>query len=241
MNALKVALIGAGVRVRARFGQYMKNGILETASARLARIFFVAMLGFALAPQSFADTSVKLMGASTDQADLMMNGWVMRRMRAGQTSPEGVKLISAAKDTAEVEVNGKRYTLRVGQVSGGTVTLQADSQGHFFTTIEINGFPTRAIVDTGASSVVINSAEAQRMGIHYANGDRITTQTANGETVARRVTFKSVRLGDIVVENVQGLVVEGGAEKLRDTLLGMTFLSRVDLERRGSTMSLTQR
>lgn len=221
--------------------QPMKTRIRETTTARFARTLIIALLAFAPVTQALADTSVKLMGAGAGQADLMVNGWVMRRMRAGQTSPEGVKLISAAKDTAEIEVNGKRYTLRPGQASGSTVTLQADSRGHFFSTIEINGFPTRAIVDTGASSVVINSAEAQRMGINYANGDRITTQTANGETVARRVTFTSVRLEDIVIENVQGLVIEGGAEKLKETLLGMTFLGRLDLERRGGTMSLTHR
>lgn len=219
----------------------MKHSTLKTTAARTARLLFAITLASLPVAQTFADTSVKLMGASTDQADLMVNGWVMRRMRAGQTSPDGVKLISAAKDTAEIEVNGKRYTLRVGQVSGSTVKLEADSQGHFFTTIQINGFSTRALVDTGASSVVINSAEAQRMGIHYANGDRITTHTANGETVARRVTFTSVRLGDIVIENVQGLVVEGGTEKLKETLLGMTFLNRVDLERSGGTMVLTKR
>lgn len=219
----------------------MKNSMMATTAGRFALMLLIAMLGLVPATESFADTSVKLMAASADQADLMVNGWVLRRMRAGQTSPEGVRLISATKDAAEVEVNGKRYTLRLGQAAGSSVTLQADSQGHFFTTIQINGFSTRAIVDTGASSVVINSVEAQRMGIHYANGDRITTSTANGETVARRVTFTSVRVGDIVLENVPGLVIEGGTEKLRDTLLGMTFLSRLDLERRGSTLVLTKR
>jgi aspartyl protease family protein len=184
---------------------------------------------------------VSVLTLSTDHADLMINGVVLRRMHAGQTSPEGVRLISATPEAAEIEVDGKHFTLRRGQVVGASVSIEADSRGHFVTTVQINGVSTQAMVDTGASDVTINSTDAGRMGIDYSHGKRIRMSTANGECKGWHVTLASVQMGNIVLRNVQGTVVEGGAEQLRQALVGMTFLSQVDMQRSGATMVLTRR
>jgi len=219
----------------------MKNGTLATTTIQVARTLLIVLLGFMSTTQSFAETTVKVSGLAPDHADLMVNGLVLRRMKAGQTSPEGVRLISATREEAEVEIDGKRYTLRRGQGVAATVSLQADQQGHFFTTIKINGVPTQALVDTGASDIAINSAEAKRMKINYTQGRRVIINTANGQCPAWQVTLASVQLGDIELRNVQGSVIEGGPERLRQTLLGMTFLSQMDMQRSGSTLTLSKR
>ncbi|MBI5819622.1 MAG: TIGR02281 family clan AA aspartic protease [Verrucomicrobia bacterium] len=208
---------------------------------RLACILFITLLGLAATTPSFAETTVKVLGLGPDRADLMVNDLVLRRMKVGQTSPEGVQLISATRDEAVLVVDGKRCTLRRGQGVATSVSLQADPHGHFVTTIRINGVTTTAMVDTGASDVVINSAEAKRMKINYSAGKRIIVSTANGECPAWQVTLASVQLGNIELHNVQGSVTEGGSEKLRQTLLGMTFLNQLDMQRSGSVMTLKKR
>ncbi|MCX6907145.1 MAG: TIGR02281 family clan AA aspartic protease [Verrucomicrobia bacterium] len=214
---------------------------MTTTATQVARILLIAMLGLVPVTQSLAETTVKVVGLAPDHADLMVNGLVLRRMKTGQTSPEGVRLISATREEAEVEVDGKRCTLRKGQNVGGTVSLRADQQGHFFTTIRINGVSTQALVDTGASDVAINSAEAKRMKINYTAGRRVIINTANGQCPAWQVTLASVQVGEIELRNVQGSVIEGGPERLKQTLLGMAFLSQLDMQRSGSTMTLSKR
>ncbi len=219
----------------------MKKGTLAMKATRFASILFITMMGLAGTTQSLAETTVKVVGLAPDHADLMVNGLVLRRMKAGQTSPEGVRLISATREEAEIEVDGKRCTLRKGQGVATSVSLQADRQGHFFTTIKINGVSTQALVDTGASDVVLNSVEAKRMRINYTGGRRIIINTANGQCSAWQVTLASVQLGEIELRNVQGSVIEGGPERLKQTLLGMTFLSQLDMQRSGSALTLSKR
>ena len=189
----------------------------------------------------FAATTVTVVSLAPDHADLMINGVVLRRMHAGQTSPDGVHLISATTEAAEIEVDGTHFTLRRGQVVGASVSIEADRQGQYLTTAQINGVPTRAMVDTGASDVAINSADAKRMGIDYARGKRFKHTTANGEIWCWHVTLASVQVGNIILRNVPGSVIEGGAERLRQPLIGMTFLSQVDMQRSGATMVLSKR
>jgi len=218
----------------------MNGNMLTTKAIRLSCIFFLGLACLALAPLSLAETSVKVVGLGPDRADLMVNGLVLRRMQVGQVSPEGVRLISATREQAEVEVDGKRCLLRRGEGVAASVNLQADPQGHFFTTIRINGVPTQALVDTGASDVAINSSEAKRMKINYTQGRRIIINTANGQCPAWRVTLASVQVGDIELRNVPGSVIEGGPERLKQTLLGMTFLGQMDMQRSGSTLTLSK-
>jgi len=219
----------------------MKKGTLTMKVTRLACILFITLLGLAATTPSLAETTVKVLGLGPDRADLMVNDLVLRRMKVGQTSPEGIQLISATRDEAVLVVDGKRCTLRRGQGVASTVSLQADPHGHFVTTIRINGVATTAMVDTGASDVAINSVEAKRMKINYSAGKRIIVSTANGECPAWQVTLASVQMGDIELHNVQGSVTEGGSEKLKQTLLGMTFLNQLDMQRSGSVMTLKKR
>ncbi|MBI5687388.1 MAG: TIGR02281 family clan AA aspartic protease [Verrucomicrobia bacterium] len=219
----------------------MKKGRLQTKTTRHMGVLLGSALGLLLTTASLGETTVKVVGLAPDHADLMVNGLVLRRMKTGQTSPEGVRLISATREEAELEIDGKRCTLRRGQGLATSVSLQADPQGHFFATIRINGVPTQAMVDTGASDVAINSAEAKRMRINYTGGRRIIINTANGQCPAWQVTLASVQLGEIELRNVQGSVIEGGPERLKQSLLGMAFLSQLDMQRSGSTLTLSKR
>jgi aspartyl protease family protein len=204
------------------------------------RFALAACLAAALSPVAHA-TTVMVMSLDQGRAQILVNGTVVRHLREGQTSPEGVRLLSADRTRAVLEVDGKALTLGLGASTVATTELKADRLGHFVTTAYINGVPTRAVIDTGASTVSISRDDAQRMAVSYAGAPRVQVATAGGIRTAYRVTLASVRVGDITLQNVEGHVREAGREELPITLIGMSFLNGVDLRRAGDTLTLTRR
>ena len=77
-----------------------------------------------------------------------------------------------------------------------------------------------------------------RLGIDYRKGQRGHEQHRGGTVPTYRVRFDRVRLGDIEIAGVDGVVLEQG---LDIALLGMSFLNRVEMKRDGHTMVLTRR
>jgi aspartyl protease family protein len=186
-----------------------------------------------------ATVYVKALGF--DRAQVMINGAEARALWVGDTSPEGVTLRSVAEDTAVFEIAGKLWSLKPGQGTFAQTTLQANAQGMFLLTAQVNGSPLPALIDTGATSVVINSEDAYRLGINYLGGQRVVARTASGPATAYLVTLPSVQVGDIVLTNVPGSVIDVGKRELPLVLVGMSFLRNVDMQRSGDTMVLQRR
>ena len=190
-------------------------------------------------------TSVSVVGLFKDKAIVTIDGSKPRTLSVGQTVG-GVKLLAADSDRASFDVDGKRRTLSMGQSFAGgaamgerqSVSLTADARGHFAAAGSINGYPMSFLVDTGATSIAINAAEAKRIGLDYKAGQAVGVGTAAGRVPAWRVTFNTVKIGGISVNHVDGLVMESG---LNVPLLGMSFLNRMEMKRDGQTMTLTQR
>src|SRR6185503_8806236 len=168
-----------------------------------------------------------------------INGGRPRTLTVGQVSPEGVKLLSADSQSATFEVEGQRRTLGPGEgaavattafaASGDKATLIADQAGHFITTGVVNGTTLRFLVDTGATSVVLSSADARRAGINYLAAPRSFTQTANGAISVYNVKIDTIRVGEITLNSVDAAVIEG--DGLPIALLGMSFLNRMEMRR----------
>jgi aspartyl protease family protein len=118
------------------------------------------------------------------------------------------------------------------------VTLTADTRGHFVVEGQVNGGAVRFLVDTGATTIALSSADAMRLGIDYRKGQRGLVGTANGTAAAYRVKLDTVQVGGIVANNVDAAVLEGN---LPIALLGMSFLNRMDMKREGQTMVLIKR
>jgi aspartyl protease family protein len=181
------------------------------------------------------------MSLENDRAQLLVNGSVVRVLRGGQVSPEGVRLVAADRNEAVVEVDGARMTLRLGQSTLAVAELKADRRGQFITTAYVNGVETRAMIDTGATSVALSGDEARRLGIGYSGLGRVQIATAGGPKSAYRVNLATVRVGGITLHNVDEVVREGGRDQLPITLIGTSFLSGVDMRRAGDTLTLTRR
>ncbi len=204
----------------------------------------------AAAPALAADISV--VGLFGGKAVLVINGGKPRTVSAGESTPEGVRLVSADSKAAVIEHQGRRMTLAPGggmRIGGGptggssgggeTVTLTADSQGHYLALGQINGGSVQFLVDTGATAIAIPSSLARRLGINYLGGQRGYTQTANGRAAAYRITLDTVKLGDITLHAVEAVVLEG--DGLKVALLGMSFLNRTEMKRDGQALTLTKR
>lgn len=212
------------------------------------------LIGIALmtASAAAAAADIDVIGLTAGKAVVIINGGKPRTLAAGQTSPEGVKLLAATSESATFEFAGKRQTLTTGQHGalgsgassgsgggGGSVSVTADSRGHFITTGTVNGISMRFLVDTGASSVALSVDDAKRAGVNYLAGARGRVQTANGIAVAHMVKLDSVRVGDISMNNVDAMVID--SDKLGISLLGMSFLNRMEMKRNGDTLTLIKR
>jgi aspartyl protease family protein len=192
------------------------------------------------APASQA-TTVLVMSLEQGRVQLLVNGSAVRSLRAGQTSPEGIRLISADRTKAVIEVDGRELALGLGGSTVASAELKVDRAGHFTTTAYVNGVATPAVIDTGATTVAMSSDEATRMSIRYAGVPRVLIATAGGPKTAYRVNLATVRVGDITLHNIDALVMEGGKEQLPVTLIGMNFLNAVEMRRVGDTLTLTRR
>lgn len=190
---------------------------------------------------------VALAGLLPGRAVLVVNGGNPRTLSVGGRTAEGVKLVAVESGVAVVEIDGKRQRLVLGEHAvssggsggGSSVTLTGDSRGQFFASGSINGAPMRFMVDTGATFVSLNANDAARAGIDYRNrGQPGVSSTANGTIRMWRVPGTTVRLGDITLHEVEVSVSEAS---MPITLLGMSFLNRLEMKRDGDTMTLKKR
>jgi aspartyl protease family protein len=86
--------------------------------------------------------------------------------------------------------------------------------------------------------IAISAEEARRLGVRYLNAPQGMVGTANGVAPAYKVKLDTVRIGDITLNGVDAVVLEGG---LGINLLGMSFLNRTEMKRDGETMTLIKR
>lgn len=109
----------------------------------------------------------------------------------------------------------------------GETRIPADQRGQFSTDAEINGARVSGmLVDTGATLVALSYEDAASAGLFPAPADyKYQVNTANGVAHVARATLNDVRIGNIVVHNVEAVVGERGA--LSGSLLGMAFLSKL--------------
>ncbi|MDO9051789.1 MAG: TIGR02281 family clan AA aspartic protease [Methylotenera sp.] len=194
-----------------------------------------------------ADTQINVVGLFSNKAVVMIDGGKPKMLSVGQTSA-GVKLIAADSKSATFLVEGKTKQLKMGQAAsiGGadansspSVTLYADAQGHFFSEVYINGAPLKFLVDTGATTVALNSGDAKSAKIDYKRGEPVKVGTANGVVTAYRVTIANLKIGGITLSQVEGSVLEGGSPSV--VLLGMSALNRLDMKRQDIALTLTKK
>lgn len=132
----------------------------------------------------------------------------------------------AYRIAGELSPPGSTVVVETTPAGERAVRIRRRFDGHFSARVTVNGTSVTMLVDTGASTVVLKQTDARKLGIDTA-GLRysVPVQTANGVAYAARVRLQSVSVGPIVLPQVEALVAQPGT--LRESLLGMTFLSRL--------------
>ncbi|MES3003612.1 MAG: TIGR02281 family clan AA aspartic protease [Pseudomonadota bacterium] len=214
------------------------------------RAFLVraTLLAGLLVSTAAAAQSVALQGMLGAKALLIVDGSAPKTVAAGETF-KGVKVVSTSGDQAVVEIKGRQHTLRVGEapasvggnppaLNGARIVLTAGSGGHFMSQGAINGKSVQFMVDTGATNIGIGAADAERIGIDYKSAPMGRSSTANGVVNVWRVKLASVRIGDVEVNDVDGLVLP---MSMPFVLLGNSFLARFQMKRDNDVMVLERR
>ena len=214
---------------------------------RRCLLIMLSISAILLAHSASANTRVNIVGLFSNKAVMMINGGKPQTLSVGQTV-DGVKLMAADSSSATLLIEGKATQLGMGQAasvgeasanSNASVTLYASAGGHFVSECKINGAALKFLIDTGATTVALNSGDAKFANIDYKKGEPVLVSTANGVVTAYRVTIANLKIGGITLSQVEGSVLEGGFPSV--VLMGMSALNRMDVKHQGSTMTLTKK
>lgn len=135
-----------------------------------------------------------------------------------------------------------RQTVRPQQSvmnEAGRVTVPRYQDGHYYLTLSVNSAQIEFLVDTGASEVVLSTADARRAGLEPEKLAYLgRANTANGVVRTASVRVDEVALGEIRDRNLRVSVNQGEMDK---SLLGMTYLQRwSSIEIRNGALVLTR-
>ncbi len=213
----------------------------------MKRLLACAVLVLMTLPLLAAERVVAI-GLFSGKAMLEIDG-KRRLLKVGERSPEGVRLIAADSGSAVIEMNGAERRIELGTQIGASykagegaaeVQIWPDQRNMYRITGAINGMPVDFLVDTGATTIAMNAAEARRLGIDYrVQGERGMVSTASGVAPVYRVSLNSVTVGAITLHQVDAVVLEGAQPD--SVLLGMTFLGRLEMQRDGQLMVLKKK
>lgn len=192
--------------------------------------------------------NVLLQGTLGNSKAVLVIDGQMRTVAVGQ-SVGNVTLRSVGADEAVVLIGGKPFSLRLGATpvslgggggggGGREIVLPVGAGGHFMANGTINGKNARFMVDTGATTIAMGTADAQRLGLRYDGGRRGMANTAGGTVPVYEVNLNTVRIGDVEVYNLSAGVVQADMPYI---LLGNNFLSRFSMRREGDTMRLEKK
>lgn len=124
-----------------------------------------------------------------------------------------------------------------GAAGERVVVLDANRQGHYVGTLLLNGQPVEFLLDTGATAVAVSEAVAARTGM--VKGATYQSSTANGVVTVYRSNIAELRLGTIVLRDLEASIVPNlaGAE----ILLGMSALNHLEFTKQQQQLRLIQR
>jgi len=222
---------------------FAREGRRAIGCCAATMLLFVLILNWS--EYAMAVERLRVVALFSDKAMVEIDG-KNRLLKKGKASPEGVLLISADARGAVLEFDGRREAYELGRHVSASysrpkvqeVRIWRDAHGSYTTVGTINGRTVNMLVDTGASAVAMSEVEARRLAIPYLlTGQVIRVSTASsGNIKGYNVLLDRVQVGDILLRNVRGTVIEGNSP--REVLLGMTFLGQLQMENSGSVLLL---
>lgn len=208
---------------------------------------FTLTLLLPLSNAALAEPVVRVVGLFSGAAVVNIDGQ-RHMLRIGQPATRGVELLAADSRTATLKINGQTrelgmqrdYTEGFAERQTRQVSIPRSAGGHYRVIGSINGQSMPFMVDTGATSVAMNSFQAQRLGIDYRQtGVAVRATTASGQVQGYRVKLGRVKVGELELTNVDGLILEGGFPT--EVLLGNSYLNRVRMVDQNGILVLESR
>ncbi len=132
--------------------------------------------------------------------------------------------------------SGRGYRPKpIETVSQGAVELKRTMDGHYYASGLINGHPVVFMVDTGASTISVSRATADRLGL---KGCRDTVYgTAGGTVRGCEARADEVEVAGLRARDVRVAVLPSQHDDL--VLLGMNVLRHFRIETEAGTMRLS--
>ncbi len=213
------------------------------AAARLSGVVVLLAAALLAAPAG----AQNLAGRMGDKALLVIDG--RTQVLAPGQSVAGVRMLGWDGEVLLVERDGRRLQLRPGDApsalpgaaaapGGREIVIPASSGGHFVVAGSINGRATRFMVDTGATTVALSRAEADRLGLDLTGARAGLSGTAGGVVAVQQITLARLRVGEVELLNVAAMVTP---TPMPFVLLGNTALSRFQMRRENDVMRLELR
>ena len=156
---------------------------------------------------------------------------------AATDSPASGIFTSSARHRGTIEIDNVSSPRSSSAPSiGGWTTLERGTNGHFFADAQVNGATIHFLIDTGASGVALTADDARRAGLQFSAQEFSPVGSgASGEVRGKLVSLDRVTLGGHSVDNVSGVILEGGEM----SLLGQSFLSQMGtIEISGDRMTI---
>lgn len=107
---------------------------------------------------------------------------------------------------------------------------------HYFAPLTINGHTVEGIIDTGASTIAMSAETARQLGIDIAGGKLGRSSTASGTITTTSIVVPLVDIAGIRLRNVPVSVGITGMP-----LIGMSFLSRVNITMASGQLTMSKR
>lgn len=178
-------------------------------------------------------SQVQVVGLFPGAAVINVDGQ-RKLVREGQSGPGDVMVVRVDKQGAILRVDGverlyplsREYSSGFAEPVKKRLSIARGQGGHYWITGSVNGQSVPFLVDTGATSVALNEAQARRLNIDFrVEGQPLTVNTASGTVRGWRVKLDRVKVGDLEVLGVEAVVLEGASPT--EALLGMSFMNRV--------------
>ncbi|NIR31818.1 MAG: TIGR02281 family clan AA aspartic protease [Gammaproteobacteria bacterium] len=117
------------------------------------------------------------------------------------------------------------------------VVLKQNRSGHYVASGAINHEPVVFLLDTGATTVSVPAALADRLDL--PRGAPVPAETAAGVITTYSTRLDRVTLGNIVLYDILAHI--NPKARGEEVLLGMSFLKHLELRQQGDTLTLRQR
>ncbi|MXO95277.1 TIGR02281 family clan AA aspartic protease [Erythrobacter aquimaris] len=170
----------------------------------------------------------------------LVAGWIgsmmLRRKIAGGRLVRSVSTLALVGILVTVFLQVARFDPRLDSMTqiglpeqtivGAETVIPMAADGHYWLRANVNGVPTRLMVDTGATLTAFSSRSADAAGLEPRPGGLpVMLGTANGTVTADLTTVESLSFGNIKAEGLDAVI----APNLGNTnVLGMNFLSRLE-------------